>query len=70
MNNRHVLREINVYKALFEEGEELDCEEVAREIEESAGCTVRSAQERKGESAQCTVHCAQERTEEGSEEGK
>jgi predicted transcriptional regulator len=41
MNNRHVLREINVYKALFEEGEELDCEEVAREIEESAGCATR-----------------------------
>jgi tetratricopeptide (TPR) repeat protein len=52
MNNRHVLREINVYRALFEEGEELDCEEVVREIEESAQCTVRSAQERKEESSE------------------
>jgi tetratricopeptide (TPR) repeat protein len=72
MNNRHVLREINVYKALFEEGEELDCEEVAREIEESAGCrsaqcAVRSAQEKKEESAQGTVRGAQERREESAQ---
>jgi tetratricopeptide (TPR) repeat protein len=46
MNNRHVLREINVYKALFEEGEELDCEEVVREVEESAGCAIREAGDR------------------------
>ncbi|GAU08825.1 tetratricopeptide repeat protein [Desulfoplanes formicivorans] len=31
--NPQVLREVNVHKALFESGEELDCQAVAREME-------------------------------------